>query len=362
MARKGENITLRKDGRYEARYVKERDRFDKPVKYGYVYAKTYSEVKLKRNKIIENLKFDKNKEIKSNNNNLQKEIIIWLNSKFSIKNSTYYNYLTTINSKINKYLFKAKTKMINDEDINSFIKILIDEGLSGKRIKDIFILLNQFLNYKNIHIKYEIPKVINKEIITFKDKDLILIERKLINTNNILEFAIILTLYTGMRIGELCALKWEDIDFKNNVIHITKTLTRVNTESVNSKTKIIIDTPKTQQSIRDIPLHNIISSYLIKFKQRKDNYVLTGTTKFMPTNKYYYFYKKELKYLKINNNYNFHCLRHTFATRSLLNGIDIKTLSEILGHSNTNITLQRYVHVNINQKIIQINKLPMLSN
>lgn len=164
-----------------------------------------------------------------------------------------------------------------------------------------------------------------------------------------------------MRIGELCALQWKDIDLDNQIINISKTVSRIKDKNnLTNKTKVIIDYPKTENSIRVIPIHNELVLYLKKFKTEDELYVLTSTKEFLPTNVYYYYYKNFIKKLNFNVDYNFHALRHTFATRALLNGIDIKTLSEILGHSSVKITLDRYVHINTNEKLNQINRLPFL--
>ena len=360
MPKKGENITKRKDGRYEARYVKQRDEYGRIKKYGFVYAKSYFEVKRKRDEEIKNFNI---KVEKSNvKETISNSIALWLDSKFSIKDSSYTNYYSIIYSKIIPFLKDKKIDELNEKLIFEFIKSLQEEKLGNKRIKDILIVFKQFLDYKNINIKFEMPKVKRNNIITLNDKEISIIEKEAINTDDIKVFAILLVLFSGLRIGELCALKWKDIDIQNKVIHINKTLIRVKNKdkSCKQKTKIIIDTPKTQNSIRNIPINNQIIPYLKKFKKDDNCYLLTGEIYYITTKKYYMFYQKFLK--KINfKKYNFHVLRHTFATRSLLCGIDIKTLSEILGHSSVKTTLELYVHVKDSEKLLQINKLKFLS-
>ncbi len=362
MPKRGENIFKRKDGRYEARYVKERDSKGRVLKYGYVYDKSYRNVKIKREQIVKNYEANKKK-----NDNLECDfkgsINNWLETKLAIKDSSYTNYYSIINSQIVPFFKDIKLDSINENIAIKFIKCLQDKKLSNKRIKDILLVLKQFLKHENINVNFEIPKVVRKKIVTLKEQEVEIIERKTFNSREIKDFAILLVLFSGIRIGELCALKWEDIDFERNVIHISKTVIRIKNKDCDgskAKTKIIIDVPKTEKSIRDIPIHKFLIDKLKDLRKDADNYLLTGNSDYLTTQKYYFHYQKFLKKCEIEN-YNFHVLRHTFATRALLNGIDVKTLSEILGHSSVKITLDLYVHIKDEEKLNQINKIPMLS-
>ncbi len=360
MPKKGENITKRKDGRYEARFVKERDEFGRIKKYGFVYAKSYSEVKRKRDEKIKN--YEKDKRIKKlyENKTIAYSIDKWLEHKISLKDSSYTNYYSIIYSKIIPFFKNKNLKELDENIILGFIKYLQQKNLSNKRIKDILLVLKQFLKDKNINIKIDLPKVSTKKIETLNLDEISIIEKYAKETDDVKVFAILLVLFSGLRIGELCALKWQDIDLDNKILHINKTLIRVKNKDPNieAKTKIILDTPKTIHSIRDIPINESILPYLKKFKKDDKCFFLTGNNSFISTKKYYFFYLNVLKSLSIQK-YKFHILRHTFATRSLLCGIDVKTLSEILGHSSVKITLDLYVHVKESEKLIQINKLTL---
>ena len=156
---------------------------------------------------------------------------------------------------------------------------------------------------------------------------------------------ILLSLNTGLRIGEICALKWENIDLKEKNIYVKKTLQRVY-DTENKKTKIIIDKPKTENSIRCIPLNSKIYEELNKIKKgfSEKDFFLTGADGiYIEPRVYQNYYKNMLKSSKVKE-YNFHVLRHTFATNCIEVGMDIKSLSEILGHATVDITLNRYVH------------------
>ena len=163
---------------------------------------------------------------------------------------------------------------------------------------------------------------------------------------------------TGIRIGELCALKWEDIDLENGILHINKTMQRIKTmdSKAKRKTKIIIDTPKSIASIRAIPLPLILLDKLKKHKGKPNTYILTGTTKYIEPRIYQRHFKAHLSDCNIKDN-NFHTLRHTFATMAITKGVDIKTVSVLLGHSDVSFTMKKYVHPNLEHKRNQIEKL-----
>ena len=148
----------------------------------------------------------------------------------------------------------------------------------------------------------------------------------------------------GLRASEVCGLKWEDIDLNKRIIYVRHTLQRIYIDKKN--TKIIIDAPKSEKSIRNIPMSNMIYTKLKSMRENfsKDDFFLTGDSKsFIEPRGYQYTFKKMLKECKIAER-NFHCLRHTFATDCISVGMDVKSLSEILGHSDVSITLNRYVH------------------
>ena len=161
-------------------------------------------------------------------------------------------------------------------------------------------------------------------------------------------------LYTGMRIGEVCALQWRDIDLINYTINISKTIQRVSNHetSHSSKTKIVIDTPKSVASKRAIPIPALLCEQLAQRKQADSSesyFFLTGSERYIEPRNYYARYQDILIDCGISQ-YTFHALRHTFATRCIEIGFDPKVLSEILGHTDVKITLDRYVHPSIDRK------------
>ena len=167
------------------------------------------------------------------------------------------------------------------------------------------------------------------------------------NTKNI---GFLISLYSGIRIGELCALQWKDIDFKNNKLIISKTIQRVYIKDKDKNiSKVIITTPKTKNANREIPINKDFIELLKPLKTDKENYILSNNDKYIEPRTYRKYFNKTLKELRIKH-FNFHSLRHTFATNCISLGCDYKTVSELLGHANVNITLNLYVHPRYSQK------------
>ena len=172
------------------------------------------------------------------------------------------------------------------------------------------------------------------------------------------KFGVLLSLYTGIRVGELCALQWEDFDLAHSKLKIRKTMQRIQdlgNGSV-SKTKIVITEPKSQCSIREIPLPLFIVDVAKKFASNPKAYILTGTDRYIEPRTMQNRFKSYVKECNVEPA-NFHVLRHTFATRCVEVGFEVKSLSEVLGHANVNITLNRYVHSSFELKHSNMNKL-----
>ena len=170
------------------------------------------------------------------------------------------------------------------------------------------------------------------------------------------------TLFTGVRIGELCGLKWGEIDFKNGYAHIRRTVERIaDLNSPYRKTKVIISKPKTENAERIIPLPSCLMEYIHPFRNGDDKYILSGKHEPTELRAYYAKYKQFLIQSDIGN-YTFHELRHTFATQCVDMGFDVKPLSEILGHSNVTTTMNLYVHPTLQMKKRQMDMLTMTTH
>lgn len=298
------------------------------------------------------------------------DIYNWLQStKIYCKQSTYSHYEYTVYSKLIPEFGEYKKNQMNRDLINQFTEKLLNDGLDPKTVRDILTILNQILKYGNIQLKIIMPKIKKIKIQIYTKEDQEALEMALVKNINEINLGIYLCLYTGLRIGELCALKWKNIDLNSNIIKISKTLIRVkdNSKVSNKKTKIILDDPKSCSSIRSIPIPMFIVPVLKKFKKNEECFFLTGNNDYIEPRCYSNYYKKILADIRINKSgfkdYNFHALRHTFATRCIEGGFDPKTLSEILGHSSVKITLERYVHPSFDIKVKMMNNLkPIITN
>ncbi len=370
MSKKGENIYKRKDGRWEARYIKDRDLNGK-AKYGYCYAKTYHEVKEKVNHIKVNLIKDGVYESKKQNKLLSHYCDQWLLLKRStIKQSTYVKYALVIEKWIKPSLGNIVISKINSIVIEQFSYDLIHKyNLSIKTVKDILSLLHSIIKYctkfvpklKQIDIIY--PKAEYKVMrVLTRSEQKILIDYLLTDLNPC-KFGVLFTLYTGLRIGEICALQWKNINLDDGLVFINATMLRIQDFESNShtKTKIIITDPKSFSSSRVIPLSDYILNLCNQFKADNEAYVLTGTNKYLEPRTLQNKFSKYCKECNLEG-VHFHTLRHTFATRCIEVDFEIKSLSEILGHANTQITLQRYVHSSLDLKRDNIRKLNKLDS
>lgn len=285
--------------------------------------------------------------------------------KHYVKKSSYASYSLLVENHIKPYF--GHLYDIEEEDIQAFIFKKLGEGLSQKTIKDIIIVLkmvlkfaykNKFLNYKEYDIKFPSSNECQElEVLSISD------QRKLMNyleeNFTFKNLGIFLCLCTGIRIGELCALKWSDIDIKEGLVRINKTIQRIYiVDGDTPYTELIVDTPKTRNSIRDIPLTIPLKKMLTPLKKIvNDNYyILTNKAKPTEPRIYRNYYKRLLKKLNIPP-IKFHGLRHSFATRCIESKCDYKTVSVLLGHSNITTTLNLYVHPNLEQKKKVLNKM-----
>ena len=369
MSRKGENIYKRKDNRWEGRYLKGYDD-DGKKKYGYIYGSSYAEAKER----LQKAKIDKALGI-ANANKSRKRFgafaIEWLQiNKHKITESSYVRYLSIIEKHIFPRLGGMRPEVISTVDVTEFAEYLSEElNLSSKTVRDILTILSSILKYAKKQIGVLMPDV---EIIypkgTKKETRVLSLpeqERLIATLTNDMDeykFGILLALITGLRIGELCALRWKNINLDCGLIDVKSTVQRIRNTEIstiyNCSTKIVFSDPKSEKSVRIIPL----TEYGCRLCERffcgnKNAFVLTGEVDRCcePRKMQYHFYKIVSE--AGLSNVNFHALRHTFATRCVEVGFEIKSLSEVLGHSSPKITLERYVHSSIELKRDNMSRL-----
>lgn len=369
--RRGENIRKRNDGRWEARYIINRDMYGKAI-YKSVYAHSYKEVKQKLKQLNAKEKIPEDKI------SIEHVCLEWLsNVRISVKSSTFSNYHTVVYKHIIPRIGKHNLQLFTPVILNQFINELSQKGrldgkggLSPKTIKDIYSIVELILSYgiKQGYLNHfdfhniMLPKVESKKVNVLNEREYHTLTTHLITHADIENVGTLLSLYTGIRLGELCALTWSDIDFEYGVLTINKTLQRIkNLDSDElQKTKIIITQPKSQNSIRKIPLQKFLLQILkeikAKYKCKENTFLLTGSKRHIEPRLYENKFKKHLKSVEVKET-NFHTLRHTFATKAVEQGMDIKTISELLGHSTVKFTLDRYVHSSLEQKRMGMEKL-----
>lgn len=358
MARHGENIRKRKDGRWEGRYPVYNVERGKQV-YCSIYGKTYEEVREKlttKKNLLKNPSKENNKVCGLRTSVLEKykfsEVAQdWLTQvKNKRKHSTYIKYRLVYQ----KHIEKSFKNVFLSEVTDFFVKETLSDALSDSVLKSVYCVLNQILKYasaqysltitflkKPVSENYSKPvKVLSKG----EQKQLI---AALYQKMDLFKLAVLFVLFTGLRLGELCVLKWTDIDFENKILTVNRTVQRLYAEGYKTKTILMETTPKSEHSRREIPLSAVLLELLLKYRNGKE-YVFGGDKPMEPRTMQYHF-KKILKEAELTDT-NFHILRHTFSTNCVEDGMDIKSLSEMLGHSDVQITLNRYVHPSMDTK------------
>ncbi|MCI8796089.1 MAG: tyrosine-type recombinase/integrase [Dorea sp.] len=369
MPRRGENIFKRKDGRWEARYIHHYE--NGKAKYRYIYGASYMEVKAKR---LAEQALPENNIIPHNKQTATFETLagVWLaDVKVTVKESTYTRYYRIVQVYLFPHLRQQPLSKIDAAFLRGLPEKLLGEGgiggtpLSPKSVSDILCVLKSIFQYGR---KYEYPcpesnllrypQKKSKSIKILTEENRMKLEQLLLDSEDTTSLGILFTMFTGVRIGELCGLRWEDIDFHSFTVHVCRTVERIAdlNPKAEAKTKVVVSEPKTKNSFRIIPLPEFLAGYLSVRKRDPQCYLLTGNKKHTEPHQFYIRYQNYLRRHGIEN-HSFHALRHTFATRCVEMGFDTKSLSEILGHANINTTLSVYVHPSIQQKKTQMERL-----
>lgn len=290
--------------------------------------------------------------------------------KPTAKQKTIIRYSEIIHTHIAPKLGDYETDKINLLTLQQFITYLLQngnkrtgKGLAPSSVNGIITVLQDSLKTAKmlgitdeyIADKIKRPKIDGKQVTCFTKREQQLIEQDILRGNKVQRNGIILCLYTGLRIGELLALTWADVDLTRGLICISKSChDGIDTHGIYGK---IVETPKTATSKRVIPIPSRMLPFMRTWEKKSHSeYVVSNGEKSISIRGYQRMFERLLNRLGIEHK-GFHALRHTFATRALECGMDVKTLSEILGHKNATVTLNRYVHSLLEHKQDMMNKI-----
>ena len=348
------NIYARKDGRYEGRLYQEGTH-----KYRSVYAKTYEEVSLKLQGIIESGSTSTRTRRLLFNDIVNK----WLDFRSDIKLTSLSSYKCKIHTHILPYFRRKDFPSLTAADLEKFKAQKISEGLSEKYVADMVVIIKsaskyaaQMYSYPDPFSMVSLPKVHKAQPRLLSSEEQEVFVRACMK-GGLPGLGCFLSLFLGLRLGEVCGLKWENIDLPAALLRVRYNVQRV--PLGNRKSKICVLTPKTDTSIRDIPLPRAIVNILKKYKQNGDVFVVSGTSEPLEPRALSYRFKIILQKAGLPS-IKFHSLRHSFATNFIRHTGDVRSLSELLGHSSVNITLQIYVHSSMEQKLACMEKLAAL--
>lgn len=355
MPRRGENIYKRKDGRWEGRYRKA-DNVAGKSRYTSVYGKSYTEVK---EKLIRKREESRTQESCTIRLTMGQLMDLWLHDRESkIKGSSFARYKALAELHIRPILGDISVNKLTAEMMERFIngkltqgKLRGKGGLAPKTVTDVLFVVRSVLKYGKVRhgfldtkqvLSVSLPKVPKYKVETFGEQETRELSRNLVNNWNRATAMMMLSLNTGLRLGELCGLKWSDLDAKECELTVNRTVQRT---WLLHGTKLQIQLPKSDASLRTIPMDEVLMERILSLRtdENADSYILSGNCCPMDPRSLQYRFAAVLEKCKLRRR-NFHVLRHSFATRSIEQGMDVKCLSEILGHANIKTTLQLYVH------------------
>lgn len=375
MPRIGKNIYKRRDGRWKGRYIKAHCGSGK-VKYGYLYARTYHELQQKMFDVQSQSSPAAAMTAANPAATFRQVAGDWILSKEQrVKESTMVKYRNLLRVYLLPALGDRPIAQMDYDCLDQLCNTLLarggkaKRGLSPKTVSDALAVVRNILRYaadrgnppplggRSITIKRE-----HREMRVLSKTEQQALCRYLFASRDSRDLGLLICLFTGLRIGEICALKWGDFSFPEKTLFIHQAMQRiqVSTPTDEHRTKIVISTPKSECSIRTIPLPEPLLPPLLHCRRADDAFVLTGVPEhYIEPRTMQNHFKRILKECGIADA-NFHSLRHSFASRCVEVGFDIKSLSEILGHASVTITMNRYVHPTLELKRENMNRLTKL--
>lgn len=303
---------------------------------------------------------------------------LWLDGKkAAVKFSTYIRYKNLIEHHIDPYFGRFKIGQIRRQMVQEYMTYLLQSGrldqtggLSPKTVEDILHILKDVFRFAqscgvecNCGFDWLMVHKEDKRIRVLSPVEEQSLLRVLLDNTDSCKLGVLLAMYSGIRLGELCALQWKDISLREQVVIIRKTMQRLQKaeKDEQAKTQVFITSPKSFHANRTIPLTDFLVRQMEPFAAGPETFLLSGSGIPVEPRTVQNRFHTYLKAGRISGA-TFHTLRHTFATRCVENGFDIKTLSEILGHSSVKITLDRYVHTSLEQKKRNMQKMDLFKN
>lgn len=369
MSRKGENIYKRKDGRWEGRYLKHNP--DGP-RYGYVYGRSYREVK---NRLREaSARWAAQPRTNTVSPLLREVAMQWLASRVhQVKDSTLVKYHGIVTNHLLPALGEVPMCDLTHSRIEAFSAALQtahadnSAALSACTAADVVTVLRSILRFavrNGVYVPCDGSTVriarprTETHVLSYAEENTLC--AYILNNRTPETIGILLSLYTGLRVGEICGLRWEDIDLDEGVLHVRRTVQRLrNLESEGPRTYIAVTAPKSSSSRRTIPLPEDVTAILTAMPVNRVGWFLTDSdTRIMEPRRMQHQFRRIQQELGLAPT-NFHTLRHTFATRCVELEFDAKALSEVLGHSTVTMTMDRYVHPTMARKRSYMERLRM---
>jgi len=362
MARRGENIRKRKDGRWEGRYYVREHGTGKNTLHS-IYGKSYGEVREKLSALKEQEEARLTElEI---NGKMRFGVVAeeWLDSvEKGKKHATYMKYRTIYEKHIQESIGMLTFAELSGDVLAELFQCQEQETLSGSLQRSISCVLNQIFAYAVANHDMILPrysckrqKTASKPAEVLNQSEQAKLLQCLYDGMDIYKLGIVVCLSTGLRLGEICSLKWEDVDLEAKMLHVNTTVQRIAIDGEKARTILLEGEPKSIFSKREIPLSDELIKLLSLYYGKAEEYVI-NRGKPMEPRTYQNKFQKYLQTAGVRKK-NFHALRHTFATNCISSGADIKSLSEILGHSDVKITLNRYVHPTTETKRQHMNSL-----
>lgn len=367
MAKHGENIRKRRDGRWEGRYIKGR-RPDGTALWGYVYSRSYQNV---RKMLLARKAESAYYSLTTENPTFEELGRIWLASlNDSIKPSTKAHYRYTME----RYLFPV----FGNAPIKSLDERRLEQGLSqvfrphnlqhkplGRSMaRECLILTRRICKYachlrmmRPVQLEVALPQGTPTQTVPLSEEEQEKVCSFVMRAPTPRKIGLLLGMQMGLRIGEICGLQWGDFDFVNETVTIRRTVQRISFED--GHTKVVVQQPKTKTSFRKIPVPSPLIPVLrcLGGELPENVWVLSGNAE-KPVEPRCY--RKSIRHYLCDagvRSVNPHMLRHTFASTSLHAGCDVKTLSELLGHSDTSVTLKRYVHTDLSRMRLEMERI-----